>query len=230
MGSGAEATRANYNRLSRWYDLLAARSEGRHAEEGLRRLAVKAGEHVLEIGFGTGRCLMSLARAVGAPGQLSGIDVSDRMLEIARERLRRAGLGDRVLLIRGDAAELPFAPASFDAVFMSFTLELFGGPRRSAVLAECRRVLRAGGRIGVVAMSDAPKGPASRFMLGMYREAHARLPAVIDCQPMDARGTLARAGFAIESTSEASMWGLPVEIVTARNPRAPGAGPQALPS
>jgi len=62
-----DEARRTYDRLSRRYDLLAAAGERRCREAGLRLLAVKEGERVLEIGCGTGQALTALARAVG-PG------------------------------------------------------------------------------------------------------------------------------------------------------------------
>jgi SAM-dependent methyltransferase len=60
-----EDAQAAYDRMSGWYDLLAAGSEERHIEAGLRQLDPTQGERVLEIGFGTGRALVRLAWAGG---------------------------------------------------------------------------------------------------------------------------------------------------------------------
>ena len=76
--------RATYNQLSRWYDLLGSASEWRLVLAGLCLLDAKEGEQVLEIGPGTGRALVALARAVGESGRVRGVDISDGMLRIAR--------------------------------------------------------------------------------------------------------------------------------------------------
>src|SRR5512143_3563501 len=115
-----EAARASYNRLSRWYDLVSGGTEKKYRDWGLEKLSAQAGEKILEIGFGTGHCLVALAKAVGPSGQVSGLDLSDRMLVIARERLQRENLAERVDLHLGDAAKLDFIEAdSLDGVFMS---------------------------------------------------------------------------------------------------------------
>ena len=65
-----DQARNAYDRLSRWYDLLAGWSERPARETGLGLLAAKPGETVLEIGFGTGTSLVKLAEAVGAGGRV----------------------------------------------------------------------------------------------------------------------------------------------------------------
>jgi drug/metabolite transporter (DMT)-like permease/ubiquinone/menaquinone biosynthesis C-methylase UbiE len=219
-GRGA-ADRGPYDRPGRWYDMMSG-PEWKHRTAGLRALAVAAGERVLEIGPGTGGCLVEFARAVGESGRVVGIDASQGMLEAAGRRLRRAGLADRVELIRADAASLPLPPVSFDAVFLSFTLELFEPEAMTAVLADCRRVLRDGGRLGVVSLSLEARSRTARIMVSLYGALHRRFPKVIDCRPIRTAETLREAGFALRHTSIGSMAGLPVEIVIVRKDNARG--------
>src|SRR5512141_881309 len=80
---------AAYDRLSRWYDWLSASSEQPLAELGLKKLNASAGETVLEIGFGTGHALLSLAGVVGSAGRVFGIDISPGMFKVAREKITR---------------------------------------------------------------------------------------------------------------------------------------------
>ena len=151
-------TKAFYDKISHVYDLLAEHSEGPVRRAGLEKLDARPGEKVLEIGFGTGHSLVSLAQSVGSTGKVFGLDLSERMLDVARDNLHKAGLADRVELTCGDAAQLPYPPDSLDAIFMSFTLELFDTPDIPKVLAECQRVLWPGGRIMVVAVSKEGEG------------------------------------------------------------------------
>ena len=156
-------TKAFYDKIAKVYDLLSEHSERPLRETGLRLLAAAPGEHVLEIGFGTGHILAELANAVGPTGKVFGIDISENMLDHARGVLSNKGLIDRVSLDCGDAESLPYGDDSLDGIFMCFTLELFDTPDIPKVLAECKRVLRPGGRIVVVAVSKEGKGRGSSF-------------------------------------------------------------------
>jgi demethylmenaquinone methyltransferase/2-methoxy-6-polyprenyl-1,4-benzoquinol methylase len=210
--SKAEA-KEGYNRLSRWYDLLAGSSERKWREMALRSLEVESGEKALEIGFGTGHAILALARASGEKGKVHGIDISEGMRRVAQERVMNAGLSERVELQLGDAINLPFNDNFFDAVFMSFTLELFDTPEIPIVLEECRRVLRSGGRLGVAAMAKKePEGTAVR----LYEWVHTRFPKYVDCRPIYVREAIEAVGFQVMEVQEVSMWSLPGEIVIAR--------------
>ncbi len=204
-----EVAKASYDRMSRWYDLLSGKSEKAACQEGLRMLAVKECEKVLEIGFGTGHNLLALAKAVGRSGRVYGIDLSEGMLAVAERRVERAGFAGRVELCCGDAASLPYEADSFQAVFASFTLELFDTPEIPLVLRECRRVLKAGGRVGIVSLSRQGKPNAMRRL---YEWAHGRFPNVVDCRPIQVRQSLVAAGFDVQQVALRSMWGLPVEV------------------
>jgi ubiquinone/menaquinone biosynthesis C-methylase UbiE len=204
--------RANYNRLSRWYDWIAA-SEARYRQIGVQALNLQLGERILEIGFGTGSCLLDFARQVGPDGWVCGIDISDGMIEVAGNRLSESGLAERVSLALGDASHAPFTGGSFDAIFMSFTLELFDTPEIPRVLHQCRRILRPEGRLGVVTLvkTDQPN-----FAERTYEWFHTRMPVSVDCRPIEAQSSLRDAGFEIAEVISEKMWGLPVEIIVGK--------------
>ena len=204
-----KAARVNYDRLSGIYDLLTGWSEGPLRRAGLRLLDPTEGERILEIGFGTGASLVELVQATGPAGQVDGVDLSAGMHARALERLGRAGLASRVRLIRGDILDAPLEEAVYDAVFMSFTLELFDIPEIPVVLARCRWALRPGGRICVVSLSRAGGGAAVR----LYEWAHDRFPVLLDCRPIFPALALERGGFKIRGTLHRRLFGLPVEIV-----------------
>jgi len=190
--------------------------EKKYREEGVRKLDVRNGERVLEIGFGTGHCIQSIAQSVGDSGKVYGMDISEGMLTLTRDRVQRAGLSGRVELALGDAVSLPFEAGFFDAVFMSFTLELFDTPDIPLVLAECMRVVKAGGRICVVASSK--EGKEGKLAVRFYEWAHRKLPAHVDCRPIFPQRSLVEAGFHLLGVSQVSRCGLAAEIVVAVKP------------
>jgi ubiquinone/menaquinone biosynthesis C-methylase UbiE len=208
------AARRAYDRASRW-SRLEEPFERRAQVVGLRLLGIRPGERVLEIGCGAGGALVALARAVGPAGWVVGLDLSPGMIRQARARLRGAGPARRTELVVADACAVPFADASFDAVFMAFTLELFDTPEIPLVLAECRRVLRPGGRVGVVSLS---RSAPVRWPTRVYERLHDRFPETLDCRPIHARLALEAAGFAEVRSTMIPLWGLRAEAVVAARP------------
>lgn len=211
-----EETRTFYDRIAKCYDLLSEHTERPLRKAGLNLLAASAGETILEVGFGTGHCLVALARSVGSQGAVLGIDLSGRMLEESESLLDKEGLSNRVRLTCGDAAELPYEDESTDGIFVSFTLELFDTPEIPRVLAECRRVLRPGGRLVVVSITkDAKPG----VVIKAFEWTHRHFPGFMDCRPIYAARSLEEAGFDIREVRHERMW-IPVEIVLGVNPGA----------
>jgi len=204
-----------YDRISRVYDTLSDSSEQEARSRGLEMLAVESGERVLEIGFGTGHSLVELARATGTEGEVHGVDISEGMLEMASRRLRDEGLANRVELRLAAVPPLPYPDGCFDVVTLSFTLELFGEDLIGEVLAEVRRVLRAGGRLGVVAMSVPPEDEHDSLIERAYKWMHRHFPHIVDCRPIDAETILEEAGFRIDRHETTTIWTMPVIALVA---------------
>lgn len=204
-----DEVRSYYNKIAKVYDFLAEKSEQPMRELALAKLAPQPGETILEIGYGTGHITLEIARAVGASGKVYGLDVSDEMQRLATELLANEGLADRAELSRGDAAHMAYADATFDGVYMSFTLELFDTPELPVVLAECLRVLKPGGRLAVAGMSREGE---RNFVVKAYEWTHRHFPNLMDCRPIYVRRALEAAGFEIRAADVETMWA-PVEIV-----------------
>lgn len=204
-----EETKAFYNKIAKFYDLLAEHSEQPMREVGMKLLAAQTGETILEVGFGTGHCLIALARSVGPSGIVLGVDLAEGMVDLAQALVKKEGLEGRITLNCCDAAQLPFESNSVDGIFTSFTLELFDTPELPQVLAEWQRVLRPGGRLVVVAISKEGK---QGVVVKAYEWTHKHFPNLLDCRPIFVGRAMQAAGFTIVDRKVEHMW-VPVEIV-----------------
>ncbi len=213
--SAINPTQAFYDRISKAYDLLSDSNEHKARELGEQVLEVKAGDRVLEIGYGTGHACLDLANMVGEQGEVVGIDISPGMREVALKRLRDAGVADRVKLEVGDARKLPYGDAQFDKAFTSFTLELFPLEDIPTVLSEVKRVLKPGGRLGVVSMYQEEH---RSWLTHVYEWMHRHFPHIVDCQPINSPYFLESAGFQIVHQQELAIWSLPVMVVVGQKP------------
>ena len=174
------------------------------------KLEAKPGEVVLEIGFGTGYALSKIAEKTGRKGRVCGIDISPKMQGSAMAKLIKKNISGQVELICGDAVSLPYPDEKFDAVFMSFTLELFDTPEIPVILKETRRVLRPGGRLVVLGTS---KENGRSIYLKIYEWAHYKFPEYIDCRPIYVSESIKDAGFIIEYKNNIKIYVIPAEIV-----------------
>ena len=199
-----------YSRLSVIYDWLAG-SEKKFVRKGIELLKPREGEKILEIGFGTGYAQLQIGPAVGK-GFSAGLDLSIGMGRIAQQLLRKAGLGDRIGLVRSNTLPIPFQAGIFDGLFFSFTLELFDTPLIPEVLKECRRVLKPDGKLVVVSLSKDDPLP---WMGRIYERLHNRYPRLLDCRPIPVIQLIQQGHFTVNQTRKTSMWGLPVIVLQA---------------
>lgn len=213
-----ESNRRFYDRISDAYDLLADSNERPARLRGLHALNIQPGEKVLELGFGTGNEILDLAGLVGPSGLVAGIDISPGMLAVSQRKLARNPVEAPTDLQVGDARLLPWKDASFDAVYSSFTLELFPLEDIPTVLAQCRRVLRPGGRIGLVSMAKVKADEKPSTLERAYIWMHRHFPHLVDCQPIDLLGYVKDAGFEIVQSIDMEIWTMPVAAVVGRNP------------
>ena len=108
--------------------------------------ALSPGEVVLDLGSGGGIDVLLSARRVGPEGKAYGLDMTDDMLELARENQRKAGV-DNVEFLKGEIEAVPLPDATVDVVISNCVINLSADKRK--VLAEAFRVLRPGGRFAV---------------------------------------------------------------------------------
>jgi SAM-dependent methyltransferase len=140
-----------------FYDWENARTLQRRDVAFWQRLAAGQEGPVLELGCGTGRIAVPVARG-GA--RIVGIDRSEEMLARARRRIMRARLGGRLALVRGDIRDLPFtARTKFSAVLAAYGIlqSLTRERDLTRTLTSVARVLRRGGVFAIDVVPDLPK-------------------------------------------------------------------------
>lgn len=137
-------------------------------------LAPRAGELLLDVGCGSGDTTLELARLVAPGGQVTGVDISRPLLEVARGR----GDAPGVRFLEADAQAHPFQPASFDGVFSRFGVMFFSDP--VAAFANLRRALKPGGRLAFVCWRRPDENP---IMTLPMQAALAHLPAPAPPEP-----------------------------------------------
>jgi len=123
-------------------DAVGQRLWTRHA------LSLRQGESVVDVGSGPGFLAAEMASELGPTGRISGIDISEQMLEMARLRCSKMSVAAPVDFQLGDATKLPFPDRTFNAAVASQVYEYV--PDVDAAIEEARRVLRPDGRILVV--------------------------------------------------------------------------------
>jgi SAM-dependent methyltransferase len=166
-GRGGAVWLASYDRIQR--------SIAGFSQEALAAAAAQPGEAVLDVGCGTGSTTAELARAVGPQGRVLGADISQPLIEAARQhRLDNASFGV------ADAASHSFEPASFDLVFSRFGVMFFSDP--VAAFKNLRRALKANGRLTFLCWRTLLENP---WVLVPMRAADPHLPPVERPGPED---------------------------------------------
>ncbi len=125
-------------------------------EAAMDRAQLQRGEDVLDIGCGCGQTTLELAARVGAEGSVLGLDISNPMLESARERARQSDLGN-VEFQQADAQTREFDTEGFDLLFSRFGVMFFASPVEA--FANLLSALRPGGRLVFVAWQALIRNP-----------------------------------------------------------------------
>jgi demethylmenaquinone methyltransferase/2-methoxy-6-polyprenyl-1,4-benzoquinol methylase len=161
----AQVTRA-FDALSRRYDrlnrVLSLGLDLGWRRRALRHLGDLPAGRVLDVATGTADFAIMAARRL-PQARVTGVDLSEGMLAAGRKKVRAAGLADRVTLTLGDSLALAFPDATFDAATAAFGVRNF--ENLAAGLAEIRRVVKPGGRVVILELSE----PKALLMRCLYR-------------------------------------------------------------
>jgi demethylmenaquinone methyltransferase/2-methoxy-6-polyprenyl-1,4-benzoquinol methylase len=137
----------HYDRMN---DILSFRRHKAWRRFAMVKLDMAEGETAIDLCCGTCDWTISLARA-SKTGRIVGLDFSENMLRIGREKVEREGLSGQIELVNGNAMELPFADNSFDHATIGFGLR--NVPDYLRVLQEMHRVVKPGGKVVCLELS-----------------------------------------------------------------------------
>jgi demethylmenaquinone methyltransferase/2-methoxy-6-polyprenyl-1,4-benzoquinol methylase len=175
LGSGAM-----FDKIAPRYDFVN-RVLSLGMDQGWRRRTVRSlalGERprVLDVATGTGDLAIEIAKRT--PGAtVVGLDPSVQMLAIAKAKIAKRGLEDRISVVEGDAQALPFASCEMDAATIAFGIR--NVPDRLAGLRELARVVRPGGRIAVLELGEPRSGVLGRVARFHTRKVVPRIGALL---------------------------------------------------
>jgi demethylmenaquinone methyltransferase/2-methoxy-6-polyprenyl-1,4-benzoquinol methylase len=174
----ATQVRGMFDRIAGVYDLMnTAMTAGLHhrwRERAADRAELGPGGRALDVCCGTGDLAIELSRRVGSEGSVVGCDFSEAMLEQARSKAAR--MGAPVSFEWADALELPYEERGFDAVTVGFGVRNLADLDRG--LAEMTRVLRPGGRLAILEITQPRRPPLSTFFQVWFDRVVPRLGTV----------------------------------------------------
>ncbi len=182
-------TRAIFERIAPEYDLAGPGCFAHYGRRLVEVIGVAPGQRVLDVATGRGAVLFPAAERVGASGEVVGIDLAEAMVRATGDEAKHRGLPATVRVM--DAEQLDFPDASFDCVLCGFGVMFF--PDLPHTLAEFRRVLKPGGRLGVstwrVAQADQLGAVVAQLGLADASDdiAHFRNPDNLE-RPLIAAG------------------------------------------
>lgn len=213
-GEKHEQVEEMFDHIAPTYDVLN-HTLSLGTDRGWRRKAMDAlgkyhPRHVLDVATGTGDFAILAARRLGTEGlRITGVDISEGMMQVGREKVRQLGLERVIRFCREDCMQLSFADDSFDAVTVAYGVRNFQD--LDAGLREMCRVLRPGGHLLVVELASPPHFPMKQLfwlyshvwmplvgrLVSKDDHAYRYLPATMEAFPQGEvmEGILLRAGF-----------------------------------
>jgi demethylmenaquinone methyltransferase/2-methoxy-6-polyprenyl-1,4-benzoquinol methylase len=167
-GSKKAQVRSMFDHIAPRYDFmnrfLSAGIDVRWRKKAIQFFREDRPETLLDVATGTGDMAIMAARIL-KPRQITGIDISEKMLEIGRKKIEKEELGTKIVLAGGDGETINFPDNSFDGVMVAFGVRNFEHLEKG--LAEILRVLKPGARLVVLEFSK-PRLPGIRSLYNLY--------------------------------------------------------------
>ena len=157
-----------FNRIALRYDrmnrFLSARTDIGWRKKAILQLKKQRPQHILDVATGTGDMAIMACKLLN-PEKITGIDISQEMLEVGRKKIEKEGLNNKIDLQRGDSETINFAENTFDAVTAAFGVRNFEDLETG--LAEMLRVMKPGGQLVILEFSK-PRQKAVRSLYNIY--------------------------------------------------------------
>ena len=132
----------------------------------LREILSPSGrKDIIDIACGTGDFSIAIAGKMAPGSHVTGLDLSDGMLAVMRDKIGRRGLTGSISCEQGDSEHMRFGDGSFDVATIGFGIRNFED--RPAALREIRRILRSGGKLVILELS-VPSNPVIRGVYNIY--------------------------------------------------------------
>ena len=196
-----------YDLIASVYDLFGILAETKARHRALEMAAIRDGEKILEVAFGTGLNFIEILRR-NPHGWVDGIDVSAKMIEKTKKRIAKTGQRNYTLHLC-DCRHLPFEDGTFDVVMNQYLLDILPVKDFIPILREFKRVLRDGGRIVLVHMTKGEK-----WVNQIYEEIYKLKPPLLaGCRGVMAQPFLEETGFREFRREFVSQLGFPSEVV-----------------
>jgi ubiquinone/menaquinone biosynthesis C-methylase UbiE len=202
-----ESAQHFYDRVGGLYNWFSG-FEAKAKALATRSLALAPGLKLLNVGLGTGREQQEFINQLSPGGYSVGIDLSPRMLQIARSI-------SPGWLCRADGGYLPFLDRNFDRLYCAYVLDLISKDEISSWLEGFRRVMKQGGRMVILSLTEGTD-PASRVIMELWEMVYALNPSLCGgCRPLDLTQYLPKAGFECRERIIVNQLGIPSTVIVA---------------
>jgi ubiquinone/menaquinone biosynthesis C-methylase UbiE len=201
-----------YRRIAPSYDLWACLTESKARDRCLELADIQDGEDVLEVAVGTGLAFERIL-AANPSGRNEGMDLTEAMLKRAKRKAAKSGSNNYRLAV-GDAYDMEYPDNSFDLLVNNYMFDLLPQQDFQTVLREFKRVLRSGGRLAMVNMTEG-----ERWYNGIWERVYRINPALLGgCRGVSLVPELEVCGFMQSRREYMSQLTFPSEIVCAVAP------------
>ena len=140
-----------FNKIAPFYDflnrLLTLGIDRKWRKKAILKLKADDPKNILDVATGTGDLAITADKLLNVEN-ITGVDISDEMLIIGREKLEKKNLSNHITFINGDSENLPFEDETFDAAIVAFGVRNF--QNLEIGLAEMRRVMKTGGKMVIL--------------------------------------------------------------------------------